>query len=210
MQSFWNERYAAPEYAYGKAPNVFLASRLPDFPAGRILFPAEGEGRNAVFAARLGWEAHAFDYSESARMKALQLAQEQGVQLQYAVADVRELDYEPAAFDAIAIIFAHFPSSFRAHCHQVWDRLLKPGGVLLLEAFSKDHLSYNADGKAGGPREADLLYDAAELEAAFGHYDILESRQVETELSEGLYHNGLSSVVQFVARKPVNGPAFGQ
>ena len=139
MQSFWNERYAAPEYAYGKAPNVFLASRLPDFPAGRILFPAEGEGRNAVFAARLGWEAHAFDYSESARMKALQLAQEQGVQLQYAVADVRELDYEPAAFDAIAIIFAHFPSSFRAHCHQVWDRLLKPGGGL---RFATDWAEY--------------------------------------------------------------------
>lgn len=210
MQSFWNERYAAPEYAYGKAPNVFLAARLPEFPTGRILFPTEGEGRNAVFAARLGWEVHAFDYSESAQSKALQLAEEHAVRLQYIVADVRELYYEPASFDVVAIIFAHFPSSFRAHCHQVWDRLLKPGGVLLLEAFSKDHLRYNADGKAGGPREADLLYDVAELEAAFEHYEILEARQVETELSEGLYHNGLSSVVQFVARKPANGEAFGQ
>lgn len=208
MQSFWNERYAAPEFAYGKAPNVFLASRLPDFPAGRILFPAEGEGRNAVFAARLGWDVHAFDYSEAARMKALQLAKEHAVKLQYIVADARELDYEPESFDAIAIIFAHFPPSFRMHCHQVWDRLLKPGGVLLLEAFSKDHLRYNADGRAGGPREADLLYDVAELEAAFGHYKIMESREVETELTEGLYHNGLSSVVRFVARKPVNDAAF--
>lgn len=204
MQSFWNERYGAPEYAYGKAPNVFLASQLPEFPTGRILFPAEGEGRNAVFAARLGWEVHAFDYSEAAQTKALQLAEEYAVGLQYIVADVRELNYDPASFDAIAIIFAHFPSSIRTHCHQLWDRLLKPGGVLLLEVFSKDHLRYNADGKAGGPREADLLYDVAELEAAFGHYDILEARQVETELSEGLYHNGLSSVVQLVARKPAD------
>lgn len=202
MQSFWNERYGASEYAYGKAPNVFLASRLPEFPTGRILFPAEGEGRNAVFAARLGWDVHAFDYSEAARTKALQLAEEHAVGLQYITADVRELNYEPASFDAIAIIFAHFPSSFRAHCHQVWDSLLKPGGLLLLEAFSREHLRYNTDGKAGGPREADLLYDVAELEAAFAHYEILEARQVETELAEGLYHNGLSSVVQFVARKP--------
>ncbi len=204
MQSFWNERYGASEYAYGKAPNVFLASRLPEFPTGRILFPAEGEGRNAVFAARLGWDVHAFDYSEAARTKALQLAEEHAVGLQYIVSDVRELNYEPASFDAIAIIFAHFPSSFRAHCHQVWDSLLKPGGLLLLEAFSREHLRYNTDGKAGGPREADLLYDVAELEAAFGHYEILEARQVETELAEGLYHNGLSSVVQFVARKPAH------
>jgi SAM-dependent methyltransferase len=204
MQSFWNERYGASEYAYGKAPNVFLASRLPEFPTGRILFPAEGEGRNAVFAARLGWDVHAFDYSEAARTKALQLAEEHAVGLQYITADVRELNYEPASFDAIAIIFAHFPSSFRAHCHQVWDNLLKPGGLLLLEAFSREHLRYNTDGKAGGPREADLLYDVAELEAAFAHYEILEARQVETELAEGLYHNGLSSVVQFVARKPAH------
>lgn len=204
MQSFWNERYGASEYAYGKAPNVFLASRLPEFPTGRILFPAEGEGRNAVFAARLGWDVYAFDYSEAARSKALQLAEEQAVGLQYITADVRELNYAPASFDAIAIIFAHFPSSFRAHCHQVWDNLLKPGGLLLLEAFSREHLRYNTDGKAGGPREADLLYDVAELEAAFAHYEILEARQVETELSEGLYHNGLSSVVQFVARKPAD------
>ena len=204
MQSFWNERYGASEYAYGKAPNVFLASRLPEFPTGSILFPAEGEGRNAVFAARLGWDVHAFDYSEAARTKALQLAEEHAVGLQYITADVRELNYAPASFDAIAIIFAHFPSSFRAHCHQVWDNLLKPGGLLLLEAFSREHLLYNTDGKAGGPREADLLYDVAELEAAFAHYEILEARQVETELSEGLYHNGLSSVVQFVARKPAD------
>lgn len=204
MQSFWNERYGASEYAYGKAPNVFLASRLPEFPTGRILFPAEGEGRNAVFAARLGWDVYAFDYSEAARTKALQLAEEQAVGLQYIIADVRELNYAPASFDAIAIIFAHFPSSFRAHCHQVWNSLLKPGGLLLLEAFSREHLRYNTDGKAGGPREADLLYDVAELEAAFAHYEILEARQVETELAEGLYHNGLSSVVQFVARKPAH------
>jgi hypothetical protein len=53
-----------------------LKGILKNMPAGRILFPAEDEGRNAVYAASLGWEVHAFDISERAKDKAEKLATE--------------------------------------------------------------------------------------------------------------------------------------
>ena len=53
--SRWNDRYSKDEYAYGEEPNRYLKEQLEKLAVGKILFPAEGEGRNAVFAAKLGW-----------------------------------------------------------------------------------------------------------------------------------------------------------
>jgi hypothetical protein len=54
MEEFWNERYADSEYVYGENPNEFLVEQLAQLPLGKILFPCEGEGRNAVYAAQKG------------------------------------------------------------------------------------------------------------------------------------------------------------
>lgn len=203
MQSFWNERYNQPDYAYGKEPNRFFSEQLRHLPKGRLLLPAEGEGRNAVFAASLGWLVSAFDYSSAARDKALALASERGVALDYITRDFDDLPYEAASFDVIGLVFAHFPLSRKKNAHQLWDHLLKPGGYLILEAFSKDHLQYNTDGKAGGPRDPDMLYSTDELLTDFAGYEHQVLQQTETILEEGLYHQGLSSVVQYLGRKPL-------
>jgi hypothetical protein len=50
MKNMWNDRYGKIEFAYGQ-PNNFLKEQLIKIPAGTILFPAEGEGRNAIYAA---------------------------------------------------------------------------------------------------------------------------------------------------------------
>ncbi len=50
----WDDRYSKEEFAYGEEPNNYLAEQLIKLNDGSILFPAEGEGRNAIFAARLG------------------------------------------------------------------------------------------------------------------------------------------------------------
>ncbi len=65
----WNERYSKSDFAYGKLPNHFLKEQLEQLPVGSILFPAEGEGRNAVFAATVGWIASAFVISEEGKRK---------------------------------------------------------------------------------------------------------------------------------------------
>lgn len=56
MQNFWDERYGQEQYAYGETPNEYLKSKLAGLPKGKVLFPLEGEGRNAVFAAKTGWQ----------------------------------------------------------------------------------------------------------------------------------------------------------
>lgn len=83
MKEFWDERYAVDEYVYGKEANLFLQSKLVGIEPGKALFPAEGEGRNAVFAATLGWDVTAFDISSSAKIKADKLAEEKDVSIDY-------------------------------------------------------------------------------------------------------------------------------
>ena len=74
MKNFWNERYDQDAYCYGTNPNLFFSQSLEKFSPGKILLPAEGEGRNAVFAAQKDWEVLAFDWSEAGQTKALKLA----------------------------------------------------------------------------------------------------------------------------------------
>ncbi len=68
----WDERYSNEEYAYGEQPNNYLKEQLEKLNVGALLFPAEGEGRNAVFAAKLGWKVSAYDISMEGKKKAIQ------------------------------------------------------------------------------------------------------------------------------------------
>jgi len=70
----WNERYREPGFAYGTAPNEFLVSVVDRIPQGKILSLAEGEGRNAVYLASLGYQVTGVDGSEVGLRKAVELA----------------------------------------------------------------------------------------------------------------------------------------
>ena len=52
--TFWDQRFAERGFAYGEEPNVFLSGQLRGLEPGSLLLPAEGEGRNAVWAATRG------------------------------------------------------------------------------------------------------------------------------------------------------------
>lgn len=198
----WNERYSSEEFAYGTAPNVFLKEQLANTNCGKILFAAEGEGRNAVFAATLGWEAFAFDISTEGQKKALLLAQQAEVEISYEIGALEQLSYQPEQFDIIALIYAHFPAAIKSTYHKKLITLLKPGGLIIFEAFSKDHLHYNTvNPKVGGPKDIDDLFSIEELTSDFSSFDILQLEQTEIELSEGSFHNGTGSVIRFVGRK---------
>lgn len=202
MKQFWDERYSQEAFAYGEQPNEFLRARLESLTPGSILFPAEGEGRNAVFAATLGWNVAAFDISEAGKNKALRLAEKHQVNLDYRVGELPELDFEEDQFDVIALIFAHFPAPLKSSYHKTLDAYLRKGGLVILEAFSKQHIDYQArNEKVGGPKDLGMLFSVEELASDFSRYDLLELEEKEIELKEGLYHNGLGSVVRLVGRK---------
>jgi hypothetical protein len=198
----WNERYSTEEYAFGLEPNVYLKEQLEKFTPGKILFPAEGEGRNAVFAARLGWNVSAFDISTEGRKKALRLAEKNNVSIDYQVGELQTLPYSSEQLDVIALIYAHFPADIKSQYHKQLDKFLRKGGYIIFEAFSKKHLDYvTKNEKVGGPRDIGSLFSIDELRSDFKDYDFDELEEKEIELNEGLYHNGKGSVIRFVARK---------
>lgn len=202
MEDFWNDRYGQKDYAYGTTPNVFFAQQLRKLKPGTILMPAEGEGRNAVHAAQQGWTVSAFDISQAGREKALRLAMECGVDIQYQIGDPDQLSWPEASFDAVALIFAHFPAPLRSGYHVQIASWLKPGGTLILEAFSKKHLQHNSrNPKAGGPKDPAMLFSTEEIRKDFPNMEIEQLEEVEVVMQEGEYHVGLSSVLRFVGRK---------
>jgi len=198
----WDERYSTEEFAYGEEPNNYLKEQIQKLPAGTILFPAEGEGRNAVFAARLGWTVSAFDISMEGRNKALRLAEAHNVTVDYQVGELQDLHYAAGQFDAIALIYAHFPAEIKSVYHQTLDHYLRHGGWIIFEAFSKKHLDYIARNEhVGGPKDLAMLFSLEEIKSDFANYDIIELTEMEIELNEGLFHNGTGSVIRFVGRK---------
>jgi ubiquinone/menaquinone biosynthesis C-methylase UbiE len=197
MKQFWNERYAEHEFAYGKEPNQFLKEHIHLLQKGKVLFVAEGEGRNAVFAAKNGLQVYAFDYSDSGRNKAKDLASENNVVIDYEVSDVLQLSYEKNSFDAIVFIFAHFPSDIRKKAHEELLSLVKPNGKIVFEAFSKEQLKYSS----GGPKESAMLFSEDEVRKEFVNvtFDFLKTQLVM--LNEGPYHQGEGKVIRFIGTK---------
>ena len=198
----WEDRYGQDEYAFGIEPNEYLKNQLYKIEPGKILFPAEGEGRNAVFAAKKGWTVSAFDISANGRTKALKLAQESNVTIDYRIGEFPDLGYENAQFDVIALIYAHFPAAIRSEYHQLADTYLRKGGIIIIESFSKNHLQYRErNEKVGGPKDLDSLFSIEEIKFDFQQYDIIELAEEVIDLQEGIYHNGQGSVIRFVGRK---------
>ena len=192
----WNERYAVDEYIYGTEPNSFLVEQAKLL-TGPVLSLAEGEGRNAVFLATLGLEVHCVDGSDVALAKAQALARSKGVQIQTEVADLGEFQPEADRYSSVISISAHLPSVIRAKLYPLVERCLKPGGVIVLEAYSEAQLTRNS----GGPKDLDMLMTVAKIESEFPNCDPLVLRELERTVCEGLYHTGDASVLQFVGRK---------
>lgn len=198
----WDDRYKSEEFAYGEEPNNYLKEQIEKLNPTSILFPAEGEGRNAIFAAKLGWKVSAFDISEEGRNKALRLAENNNVSLDYQVGELETLDFQEGQFDAIALIYAHFPATIKSEIHKQLDKLLRKNGILIFEAFSKKHLEYvTKNEKVGGPKDIESLFSIEEIKADFPNYEIIELEEKEIELNEGLFHNGTGSVIRFIGRK---------
>ncbi|MBT0668484.1 class I SAM-dependent methyltransferase [Novosphingobium profundi] len=196
----WDERYAT-DFAYGTQPNDWLVARFDDLKKGTCLCLAEGQGRNAVWLAQQGLAVTAVDQSAVGMGKAQELAASRGVAITTEVADLAAYDLGEARWDSVVAIFAHFPPALRANLHARVAKALKPGGTVLIEAYTPDTLQQPGRGGPSGA-QADMLMRAAFLEDDFSELTILHAAETLREVNEGAFHQGLGAVVQFLARKP--------
>jgi len=195
--TFWNERYQNNETVYGLLPNVFFKHCIDKINTGKLLLPAEGEGRNAVYAAKNGWDVTAFDYSEVAKEKALKLALSHQVTFVYQTTNFLSFQAEPASMDAAALIYAHMPPEIRSEFHHKVAYWVKKGGYVILEAFNPLQLEL----QSGGPKDVSMLYTQEMLKNDFPEHEwkieLLET--TETKLSEGPFHEGKAQVIRLLA-----------
>jgi SAM-dependent methyltransferase len=220
--NMWDERYRAHETVYGTKPNVFWASQLAVLGAsgaasgsrdgaasgasgsvrGTVALPCDGEGRNAVAAAKAGWDVWSFDASEIGVGKSLDLAAEAGVLIRAEVGDAFEV--EPRReFDVVGLVFAHMPADRREEFHRRAWSWVKPGGRLVVEGFHRDQLGL----ASGGPKDEAMLFEESTLAVdLFGGEEVADGRvlwqaRCEQILDEGPFHQGPAVTCQWVIQK---------
>jgi SAM-dependent methyltransferase len=194
--NFWDAKYKSAEYGYGIYPNQFFKQIIDKEKTGSLLLPGEGEGRNAIYAAKNGWHVSAFDTSIVAQQNALNLARKNNVIIEYSVGSV--LDFKSFhKFDLISIIYLHLLPSERKYFHQTLNQYLHPNGKVLLEVFSKEQIHNNS----GGPKNSDMLYSVEDLKEDFNNYNIEYLVQRTINLDEGDWHRGDASVIRLIATK---------
>jgi len=195
----WNARFAGEAYFFGKEPNGFLAQQADLLPKkGRALAVADGEGRNGVWLAGRGLEVLSIDFSPVALAKAQKLAVERGVTLETAEVDLATWRWPALAFDLVVAIFIQFaPPPLRDRIFAGLKRALRRGGLLLLQGYRPKQLEY----KTGGPPLVENLYTEELLRAAFGNMDIVALRSHDDVIHEGTGHDGMSALIDLVARK---------
>lgn len=198
MNEFWDRRYSEKGFAYGKEPNGFFGNELEKLSPGRILLIGEGEGRNAVFAASIGWTVDAVDFSEAAKEKALALAAESGVKINYQIADLNSYTPPADTYDAVGIVFVHLEEELRSRLFSSLADALRPEGRIILEAFEKDQINKSS----GGPKNPDVLNSLEDVVTDFQNLDFEQFSRETINLNEGNYHRGEAVVIRFVGKKP--------
>jgi len=196
--SMWDERFSEGGWAYGSEPNDFVKECCASMQAGgKALCLAEGQGRNAVFLAGLGFDTTAIDLSPVGLKRARELAEIKGVGIKTVEADLSQYSLGVEQWDLIVATFAHFPSILRRSIHRGVVKALKPGGFFVLEAYTPTQLKHGT----GGPKDTDMLMSASLLTEDLEGMDFPILREVERLFNEGNHHQGMGATVQVLARK---------
>ena len=188
----WNQRYSGKELLWPQEPSEILKKEMAYIPPGQALDLAAGEGRNAFFLAKQGWEVTAVDFSEVAVQKGRNLAAKLELPVKWEVQDLTA--YRPAegSYDCITIFYLHLPWEEFSEVLRRATAALKPQGVLLVVG----HDSTNPEAGTGGPQNPDVLYSPADITALFSTIETLEVEQAERQRHALDHGEGVSGAAQ--------------
>ena len=184
---------------YGTEPNEFLQKWITShqIEGKRVLAIAEGEGRNAVWLATLGFDVEMWDASKVGLEKAKRLATSRNVSLQTKQIDLNEAVWSQETYDLVICIFGHFPPHVREKVLAGIQKTLRPGGVFLTEVYSTHQLAY----RTGGPKDLSLLYTEKMFHQLEDNFIPLVLNENVVWREEGRLHHGESAVIQYVGQK---------
>ena len=196
----WNARFAREDFLFGEAPNAFLRRQAHRLRRGSsVLCVADGEGRNSVWLAEQGLAVTAFDFAPNAIAKARRLAQQRKVDVDYRLSDLQSWPWSAMRYDALVAIFIQFlsPQSREAAFAAMMSAVVS-GGLFLLEGYRPEQVDY----RTGGPPRRDHMYTREWLQSSFSGWEILALEDYDAVLHEGQAHDGMSALIDLVARKP--------
>jgi len=148
-------------------PSPFLVENIDLLPKGRTLDLAMGGGRNAVYLAKVGYEAEGIDISREAVDAALELARKTGVHLKAHVQDLEgNIHFDKDAYDVIICFnYLHRPLIPKM------KNALRKGGMIVYETYIVDQIRF------GRPRNPDHLLKQNELLHIFREFRCLRYRE---------------------------------
>ena len=196
QQEFWNGKFSKADYFYGINPNDFLASNIVLLKNHqKLLCLGEGEGRNAIFFAKNGFEVSAIDASDLGLEKLQNRAVEEKLDIKTVCMDLNFWKAEEK-YDVIMASYLHLLRDERERLFKKIEDSLNTNGYFIAEFFSTKQLSYNS----GGPKDLDLLYS---VENFSNHFNLCKKNIIEeiVVLDEGIGHQGEACVIRVVIQK---------
>ena len=119
---------------FNSGPSDFVAEAAKGLKPGTALDLGTGQGRNAVFLARQGWDVTGLDISQVGLDAAKENAAKAGVRIQTVKADYSSFEFGVEQWDLIVMEFAWAPVSEPEFVAKV-EQSLRPGGIVLFEHF---------------------------------------------------------------------------
>ena len=196
QQEFWNIKFLRDGFLYGLKPNTFISSKIKLLKnKTKVLCIGEGEGRNAIFFAKRGFDVTAIDASDIGLGKLEQRAKEENLNIRTLCLDLNTWEDEQK-YDVIVASYLHMHKDERAALFVKIEESLLEGGYFIGEFFSTKQLDFNS----GGPKDIDLLYTEDDFKRNFLYCEKDISEQ-EIILDEGKGHQGDACVVRVVIQK---------
>lgn len=194
----WNQHFSSASFVYGETKNAFVGEMKHIIPEhSKIGCFAEGEGRNAIFLARHGFDVTAYDQSTVGLEKTQQLAKKHNVTVQTIEKNLTNEKVPEQQFAAAIMVFGHVPKQEQAFFIQNIIDSVKPGGHIIFEVYSEAQMNYNT----GGPGVIESLYNPTDVLSFISEYQCLHFYYGEAERHEGIRHTGQCHVIQVVIEK---------
>ena len=196
QQIFWNGKFSKADYFYGTKANEFLASKIKLIKnKKKLLCLGEGEGRNAIFFAKNGFEVSAIDTSDVGLSKLELRSKEENLNVKTFCMDLNHWETSEK-YDVIVASYLHMFKEEREKLFRKIEDSLNPNAYFIAEFFSTKQLEFNS----GGPKDLELLYTIEDFKNHFLSCK-KELKEELVTLNEGIGHQGEACVIRVVIQK---------